>query len=301
MDLFKLMFAPKQNTSTSRRAFSALSSKSRQKSTTKTRSVETPTEKAKANSESPSSLSTKSDDCAWGQSFQQNKKTLLLDLDNTLIYASKQIPEIMDYTSVVFEKGGEYIIRYVTKRPGMCKFLSKLSKRYNLCVYTAADKTYARKVVEATGVSDYICDLYDRSHCEKINEFTYLKNIWSLGFEPTQTVLIDDLTAQSKYQPENFINIKPFKGEDSDRELYALYPFLRTLNIVDDVRSAQKRFVDYKSRSSRTEILQIKASLVFEECGMDVDEGCRKDCIRAFACRPQMMRTENPLMIESIC
>lgn len=87
--------------------------------------------------------------------YEQDKKTLLLDLDNTLIYASKEIPEVMDFTAIAvnnllfisclklskFEKGSEFFMRYVTKRPGMGKFLSKLSKKYNLCVYTAAEKT----------------------------------------------------------------------------------------------------------------------------------------------------------------
>lgn len=33
-------------------------------------------------------------------------------------------------------------------------------------------------------------------------------------------------------QPDNGINIKPFEGEECDRELYKLYPFLQKLNEV---------------------------------------------------------------------
>jgi RNA polymerase II subunit A small phosphatase-like protein len=304
MDLLKHIFTSKQNTEPSRRALSALLPKKKIKNPKKTRSLDISAEKETieaGSTQNPAKLTDKFKDCSWGLTYQQSKKTLLLDLDNTLIYASKEIPDILDYTTVFFEKGGEYIVRYVIKRPGVLKFLKKLSKRFNLCVYTAAEEIYARKVIEATNISKYIYTLYDRSHCEKINKTGYLKNIWSLGFEQTQAVLIDDLVAQAKYQPENCIHMKPFEGEVSDRELYALYPFLQKLSTVEDVRSVQKNLAEYKASVSRALSQQVKTPFDFGEYGADVEEGCCKTNIRTFECPTTMMKRGNQLLRENVC
>jgi Dullard-like phosphatase family protein len=304
MGLLKLIFTSKQNTEPSRRSLSALLPKKKQKSFKQTKSLDLSAEKEVSETEKPKAITKLADkfkDCSWGLTYQQNKKTLLLDLDNTLIYASKEIPDIMDYTSVTFEYGGEYLVRYVIKRPGVSKFLKKLSKQFNLCVYTSADETYARKIIEATNISKYIYTLYDRSHCEKINKNGFSKNIWSLGFEKTQAILIDDLTAQAKHQPENCILVKPFAGEVSDKELYALYPFLQKLITVEDVRFAAKNFAEYKDDVSCVLSQEVKAPSDFSEYGTELEEGCCKADIRAFECRPTMMRRSDQILVENVC
>jgi len=128
-----------------------------------------------------------------------------------------------------------------------------------------------------------------------------LKNIWSLGFEQTQAILIDDLAAQAKYQPENCILVKPFAGEASDRELYALYPFLQKLSTVEDVRIGLKNFAEYKNDVSCALARQVKAPFDFSEYGTELEEGCCKANIRAFECHPTMMRRTNQMLIESVC
>lgn len=52
-------------------------------------------------------------------------------------------------------------------------------------------------------------------------------------------------------QPENGINIKPFEGEECDRELYKLYPFLQKLNDVSKLESPiLKKKLDDRSQMS---------------------------------------------------
>jgi len=92
-----------------------------------------------------------------------------------------------------------------------------------------------------------------------------------------------------------------FEGEASDRELYALYPVLQKLSSADDIRPAQKQFVEHKARVSLSTNKQTKSSQDFDECGIDLDEGCRKAYIRTFECRSTMMRYGNQLVIQCIC
>lgn len=65
MDLFKLILAPKKTAAISKRAFSALSSKSKPKCSTIAEAAETLTENLN------DSASTKSNESSFGQTFQQ--------------------------------------------------------------------------------------------------------------------------------------------------------------------------------------------------------------------------------------
>jgi RNA polymerase II subunit A small phosphatase-like protein len=307
MDLMKLIFASKQNSEASKGAFSLFSPKfklSRPKKLKKVANfdqVSTRESMSPVSPKTPEELASKFSDLTWGLAYKEDKKTLILDLDNTLIYASKEIPETLNFTSVVFERNGEYSVRYVIKRPGILKFLKKLSKLYNICVFTSAEENYAKKIIEATKISKYIYTLYDRSYCEKINASFYVKNIWTLGFKQMRALLIDDLAMQAEHQPENCILIKPFNGEDCDRELYNLYPILSKLSHADDVRLFQKMVLEQKNESCQKDCIQTEECGEAEDCAVDLDEGCYKACIRTFECRPKMMIVSNGMVLKNAC
>jgi len=134
MELMKLMFASKLSNEASKGAFSLFSPKfklSRPKKLKKVSNfdqVSTRESMSPVSPKTPEELASKFSDLTWGLTYKEDKKTLILDLDNTLIYASKEIPETLNFTSVVFERNGEYSVRYVIKRPGILKFLKKTVK-----------------------------------------------------------------------------------------------------------------------------------------------------------------------------
>jgi len=79
-----------------------------------------------------------------------NRKTLVLDLDGTLVHSSKtSMPTGYDY-SVTFEQRGVTHSFYVLKRPWVDEFLQHLGATglYEIVVFTAASREYADAVVD---------------------------------------------------------------------------------------------------------------------------------------------------------
>lgn len=80
------------------------------------------------------------------RSHPRKKKTLILDLDETLVHASVQsIPTCEFITEVYIE--GRSSLYYVIRRPHLEVFLDSVSAWYHLAIYTASVKEYADAVV----------------------------------------------------------------------------------------------------------------------------------------------------------
>ena len=73
------------------------------------------------------------------------KKTLVLDLDETLVHSSFQPTQRCQYVIPVEIEGNVYNV-YVNRRPGACEFLERMSVFYEIVIYTASLK----KVVPRT-------------------------------------------------------------------------------------------------------------------------------------------------------
>ena len=76
-------------------------------------------------------------------------KTLIWDMDETLIHAQLLIPnqdfmDLSDFT-VTLKNGTKFA---VTIRPYMAKCLEHLSQFYEMAVFTAADQEYAEMILE---------------------------------------------------------------------------------------------------------------------------------------------------------
>jgi len=133
---------------------------------------------------------------------------------------------------------------------------------------------------------------------KKIDDCVYAKNIWTLGFRKEQAVLIDDIPMQMECQPENGINIKAFEGEECDRELYKLYPFLQKLNEIEDIRPVPKRLNDHINGSFRVEKVEICE--YSDEYELDFDEGCSRKIVKPSCC-PASMFNRNSLYPLEVC
>lgn len=72
------------------------------------------------------------------------RKTLVLDLDETLVHASFKPILAPD---VVIPVRNETI--YVAFRPGAQEFVERMAKIYELVVFTASVESYARPVMDA--------------------------------------------------------------------------------------------------------------------------------------------------------
>lgn len=67
--------------------------------------------------------------------FDENKKTLVLDLDQTLVYLTVDQPSKEGSFVEILEQGK--VKSFAAKRPGLDQFMKEMSAIYNICIYTA--------------------------------------------------------------------------------------------------------------------------------------------------------------------
>lgn len=74
------------------------------------------------------------------------KKTLVLDLDETLVHSSfKPVPNADFVISIELEKEVHHV--YVLKRPGVDEFLLRVAQKYEVVVFTASLNKVCRLVL----------------------------------------------------------------------------------------------------------------------------------------------------------
>ena len=168
-------------------------------------------------------------------------KTLILDLDETLIHSTATTTTNCSDFDFIVEVlvNRASCIYYVYKRPNLDYFLNVVSNWYNLVIYTASVKEYADPVVnliDETG--KFFKRRFFRSDCTKTPSAHYLKDISIVdGGDISKICLLDNSAASFAFYPDNAIPIESWKEDPNDSALLDLLPFLDALRFVDDVRS----------------------------------------------------------------
>ncbi|CAE8713897.1 unnamed protein product [Polarella glacialis] len=109
------------------------------------------------------------------------RKTLVLDLDETLVHSSfTEVPCEMVLTLVL---GNEEHKVYVKKRPGVDEFLTVVSKWYEVVIFTASTAIYANALLDELDINgDLIVHRLFRQACTRFAE-GYVKDgsFWGMG------------------------------------------------------------------------------------------------------------------------
>jgi len=165
-----------------------------------------------------------------------------LDLDETLISASEK------------EKAGgcdfEIPGYFVRKRPYIDAFLERVREWFDLAVWTSGTDAYADAIVAKVfppGAEFQF--VWGRSRCvirydEELHRHFFLKDLKKvkrLGFDLNRVLIIDDSPGTVSRNYGNHLCLRPFRGENGDRELLDVLPFLQWLKDQDDFRSIEKR------------------------------------------------------------
>ena len=100
--------------------------------------------------------------------IHKSKKTLVLDLDETLVHSSFTPVQGCDLELNV-EIDGESIDVYVSKRPGVDKFLDKMCQLYEVIIYTASLRKYADPVIDFLDPKGLCAHRLFREHCTFFN------------------------------------------------------------------------------------------------------------------------------------
>ncbi|KAL7733668.1 hypothetical protein ACLKA6_005114 [Drosophila palustris] len=188
-----------------------------------------------------------------------SRKTLVLDMDETLIKSyieyhsrrrrsKKKKPLVApDFRFYIPVKDATV---YVYKRPHVDFFLDRVSKWYNLTVFTAATEVYASEVLDHLDAGRNILNRrFYRHHC--INIYGMRAKFVSLCNKNLANVLLlDDCHTANSFNVGNAIRIKPYRIGTKDNELLCMLPFLDALRFTRDVRSVLGRNTRYKSLTS---------------------------------------------------
>lgn len=141
----------------------------------------------------------------------QQQKTLVIDLDETLIHSfakggrlsSGQMVEVKLNTPVALapSQGGQPasvlgpqhpILYYVHKRPHCDEFLRKISKWYKLVIFTASVQEYADPVINLLETEKkYFAERYYRQHCTFRNG-SYIKDLSTVEPDLSKVMILDN-------------------------------------------------------------------------------------------------------------
>ena len=154
---------------------------------------------------------------------KKTKYTLVLDLDETLVHYF--------FTG---NKGMFFI------RPFCFDFLNQLKGIYEIIIFTSGTKEYADKILNLLDKNReyFIYRLY--RHHTTVDGKDIVKDLSLLGRDLSKTIIIDNMRANFKNQPENGLFIKTWKSEIHDSELRELGRLLKDIVMYqfDDVRTA---------------------------------------------------------------
>lgn len=158
-------------------------------------------------------------------------RTLVLDLDETLIYSS--------YSRSTGWR--------VAKRPGAEAFLAYLCNFYEIVVFSSKLNMYVDPIVSQLDPNGYISHRLFRSET-KFDKGTFVKDLSVLNRDLSRVIVIDhDMKNTLKYHPENGIEVPRWNGDPNDTTLLDLVPFLESLS-KEDVSDVREHLEILKTR-----------------------------------------------------
>lgn len=92
---------------------------------------------------------------------RQGELTIVLDIDETLVYTTDEAPSMLDYDYFCINDCVDGLF-YVYKRPHLDHFLSKVSQLGRIIIFTASEKSYATQVIKNIGHNIAIAGAYFR-------------------------------------------------------------------------------------------------------------------------------------------
>ena len=171
-----------------------------------------------------------------------SKYTLILDLDETLIYSQRNI-------SYKLKKKENINKKRIILRPGLREFLKEMKKIFELIIFSSGTVDYVNPIIEIIESDEKFFDfvLY-RNHITLDEDGNNVKNLELIGRNIKKIIIIDDIPRYFKLQKDNGINIKPFLGNiASDKNTlktlaYILKKIRNDAEVTNDIRVSLKKF-----------------------------------------------------------
>eukprot|EP01017_Pseudomicrothorax_dubius_P023499 TRINITY_DN2508_c0_g1_i8.p1 TRINITY_DN2508_c0_g1~~TRINITY_DN2508_c0_g1_i8.p1 ORF type:complete len:333 (+),score=71.57 TRINITY_DN2508_c0_g1_i8:66-1064(+) len=166
------------------------------------------------------------------------RKTLLLDLDETLIHCNHHVNPPYDTIIKITLPSGEQVESGIFIRPYAIEALRELSKYYEVVCFTASHDCYANAIINYLDPrQEFIHHRLFRDQCIHTSEGIYLKDLRILNNRrPEDLIIVDNSPYAFAMQIDNGVPILPFYDNKSDEELRYVTSFLRQIYNHPDVR-----------------------------------------------------------------
>ncbi len=176
------------------------------------------------------------------------KPLAILDVDETLIYATKE--------KLLREPDFEIFDYKVYKRPNLNDFVNRLEKSYDIAIWSSAGNDYVNSIMNLLNLDVKIKFIWGRNEAiqrRQLNDYYEtgndtelyyvkpLKKVKRKGYELERILIIDDSPNKSKLNYGNAIYPKSYKGEMTDSELLKLIEYLESIKDEPNFRKIEKR------------------------------------------------------------
>lgn len=182
-------------------------------------------------------------------SKKRGKKTLVLDLDETLVHSQFKPVVMADIVLTIdISNNPSQVLSqkvYACKRPFCDKFLEAVSPHFEIVMFTASLSRYAEplfKKLDPTGKLIDTC-LY-REHCTQFKKDFYVKDLTRLNRPIEDIIIIDNSPNSYLFQPQNALPCVSWYDNPNDTELNSFIPILEKLaRYKGDVRRVLRKMM----------------------------------------------------------
>lgn len=196
-----------------------------------------------------------------------NKKCLLLDLDETLIFAHNEYSDTeYDEAIDLYIGDGRTHRILVYYRPYLQEFLEHVSKHWEIGVFTSSSSIYANSIIQRIDPENKFFNfrLYKQS-CYRDNNNHLIKDLTIMANRDIrQTLIVDNSIDSVLMDLENCVPCVPFYGDKKDDELVRLARFLDQLVPVKDVRDFNRGYFKFKKFKQFKSLKEIEQFLKME-------------------------------------
>lgn len=170
-----------------------------------------------------------------------NTKLLVLDLDETLVFASEHA---LDRPADLRVAG-----YHVYKRPHLDAFLDFAFARFRVGVWTSSGRLYAEPLVAHLMAGRVVEFVWSSQRCSIARDWTTgghvtekrLAKLRKLGFQLEEIIGIDDTPGKYAKNYGNLVCVREWTGDPHDDELAHLVPYLGQLALASNIRAVEKR------------------------------------------------------------
>ena len=174
---------------------------------------------------------------------------LVLDLDETLVHCCNFDQRTNKDTVTLPLKSAQGVYQGMIKfnvRPGVEKFLKTMAEHYQIVVFTASDRQYAKTILNYIDPEQAVCKLLTRDSCSFTRAGNVVKDLRVFkDRELSRMVLVDNLVKCSLPQLDNSVPILPYINDEKDAELEELSHFLLKLSSETNIPVFLRRYFKF--------------------------------------------------------